>query len=40
MKVSKADKVLAMGPYLSAGIMLSVLFGDKLINWYLSFFKH
>ena len=41
MKITKADHMLAMGPYLSAGIMCSVLFGEKLINWYLGFFpKH
>ena len=41
MKIIKADHMLAMGPYLSAGIMCSVLFGGKLINWYLGFFpKH
>ena len=38
MKVSNADRVLAMGPYLSAGIMLAVFFGDKLIDWYLGLF--
>lgn len=38
MKISKAEHVLAMGPYLSVGIMLSVFFGEPIINWYLSFF--
>lgn len=38
MKVSKADHMLAMGPYLSAGIMLAVFFGEPLINWYLGLF--
>lgn len=36
MKVSGEGKVLAMGPYLSAGIMIAVLFGDYIINAYLS----
>lgn len=37
MKVSKQGRTLAMGPYLSAGIMLSVLFGYRFIDWYLKF---
>lgn len=39
MKVSDAEHVLAMGPYLSAGIMLAVLFGEPILNWYLGFFR-
>lgn len=39
MKVSGAEHVLAMGPYLSAGIMLAVLWGQPLVDWYLGFFK-
>lgn len=35
LKVSKADHVLAMGPYLSVGIYITVLFGSPLIEWYL-----
>ena len=38
MKVSKEGRELAMGPYLSAGVMLSLFFGEPFINWYLSFF--
>lgn len=34
MKVTKADHVLAMGPYLSIGIYISILFGDEMIQWY------
>lgn len=34
MKVTKADHVLAMGPYLSIGIFISMLFGDDMIQWY------
>ena len=39
MKISKAEHVLAMGPYLSVGIMFAALWGEPLINWYLGFFK-
>jgi leader peptidase (prepilin peptidase)/N-methyltransferase len=35
MRVSKADRVLALGPYLSAGVFLSMLWGAPLLNWYL-----
>lgn len=35
MKISKAGHVLAMGPYLSLGIMIAVLFGERMISWYL-----
>lgn len=34
MKVSNKDHVLAMGPYLSVGIMVAALWGDRFINWY------
>ncbi len=36
MKVSKADHVLALGPYLSIGIFVSALWGEKMINWYMA----
>ena len=36
IKVSKAGRMLAMGPYLSAGVLLAALWGDAWINWYLS----
>jgi leader peptidase (prepilin peptidase)/N-methyltransferase len=35
MKVSKADRVLAMGPYLSIGILIATLWGEAMIEWYL-----
>ncbi len=35
MKLSGKDHVLAMGPYLAAGIFISVLWGERLIGWYL-----
>ena len=37
MKVSQAQHVLAMGPYLSAGILISALWGTQFINWYFGF---
>ena len=36
MKVSDADHVLAMGPYLSVGVMIATLFGNQMIHWYLT----
>lgn len=36
MSVKKAGRMLAMGPYLSVGILLAVLWGNAWINWYLS----
>lgn len=39
MKISKADHVLAMGPYLSAGVVIALLWGNSIINWYVSFYK-
>lgn len=38
MRLTKAENVLALGPYLSAGIFISALWGEQLINWYLSLF--
>ena len=35
MKVSRAEHVLAMGPYLSAGILITALWGQQFIDWYL-----
>lgn len=35
MKISKAEHVLAMGPYLSMGILIAALWGNDLIEWYL-----
>ena len=37
MKIKKdADNVLPFGPYLSAGIILSMIFGNDMVSWYLS----
>lgn len=38
MKVSGKDHMLAMGPYLSVGIFLAVLWGQQFIDWYLRFY--
>ena len=35
MAAKKAGHQLSFGPYLSAGITLALLFGDKVINWYI-----
>lgn len=39
MKVSHEGKQLAMGPYLSLGILTSLLVGNYFINWYVSLFS-
>lgn len=36
MKITKEEHVLAMGPYLSAGIYISVLYGNEILQWYIS----
>ena len=36
MKVSGANRVLAMGPYLSVGIFIAAIWGNRMISWYLS----
>lgn len=38
MKVSKADHVLAFGPYLAVGIFAASLWGEVIVNAYLSTF--
>ena len=38
MKVSGAESKLAMGPYLSAGIFIAVLWGRQFLDWYLGSF--
>ncbi|MDE6014456.1 MAG: prepilin peptidase [Acetatifactor sp.] len=35
MKISKADHVLAMGPYLAVGVAIAVMWGGEMIAWYL-----
>ena len=38
MKVSGQDHVLAFGPYLCAGIFMSMICGSSIIGWYLGLF--
>lgn len=35
MKVSGEEHVLAMGPYLAAGVAIAVMFGNEFLRWYL-----
>ena len=37
IKVSNEEHRLAFGPYLALGIFVSLLYGNDIINWYLSF---
>lgn len=34
MKLAGADRVLAMGPYLSAGLFIAMLWGNSFLDWY------
>ena len=36
MKVSGEGRVLAMGPYLSLGVMIAALWGEQMLNWYVA----
>ncbi|MDE7277839.1 MAG: prepilin peptidase [Lachnospiraceae bacterium] len=38
MKLSGESHVLAMGPYLSMGIFIAMLWGNQIIEWYLRFY--
>ena len=38
MKISDEGSVLAMGPYLSAGILTAMWFGTPILEWYAGFF--
>jgi leader peptidase (prepilin peptidase)/N-methyltransferase len=35
MKISNEENVLAFGPYLSMGVFLAMLLGERFIGWYL-----
>lgn len=35
MKILKKDSVLAFGPYLAVGIAAAMLYGEKMIGWYM-----
>lgn len=37
-KKSKKGAYIAFGPYLSVGIMVSLTYGESILNWYLSLF--
>ena len=39
MKISKKDHMLAFGPYLSVGILISQVFGSELIKMYMSLYS-
>ena len=36
MVISKKDHMLAMGPYLSAGVITAMGFGSHIVNWYVT----
>lgn len=38
MAAKKAGRTLALGPYLSAGVFLSLMWGDAVLNWYFGLF--
>ena len=38
MALKKAGRVLALGPYLSAGVFLALMWGDAAISWYFGLF--
>lgn len=39
MAIHKGERVLAFGPYLSLGIIISMIWGEQLASWYLSLLK-
>lgn len=38
MKINKAERVLAFGPYLSIGMYITMVYGRQMINWYLALY--
>ena len=38
MKISGAEHMLAFGPYLCAGLFISMLYGEKILSWYINMF--
>lgn len=38
MAFKKADRTLSFGPYLSVGVLVAMLWGSSVINWYLNLF--
>jgi leader peptidase (prepilin peptidase)/N-methyltransferase len=39
LKIIKREDPIPFGPFLSAGIFISMLYGQKIIEWYLRFYK-
>ena len=39
MAFTKAGRVLAFGPYLAAGVFVSMLWGGQIVEWYLSLYS-
>lgn len=39
MRLSGAEHVLAMGPYLAAGVFIAMMWGEPLIQWYMGFYR-
>lgn len=39
MKITKENNVLAMGPYLSMGVMIAALWGEEILKWYLKMYN-
>lgn len=35
MILNGKSKIMALGPYLSLGIFISMLYGEKVMKWYL-----
>lgn len=38
MKISHVNHVLAFGPYLAAGVFIAILWGEEIINWYITLY--
>jgi leader peptidase (prepilin peptidase)/N-methyltransferase len=38
MKLCKTGHILALGPYLSAGLMIALMAGEPIIQWYVGLF--
>lgn len=38
MRISHLNRVLAFGPYLSVGIVVALLFGKQMVDWYIQTF--
>jgi leader peptidase (prepilin peptidase)/N-methyltransferase len=35
MKIKKGERIFALGPYLSLGVYITMIYGEQLISWYL-----